>query len=303
MALLRNLLLLIVITGVSACGADKSPASDQTHIFVSILPLKYFVERIGGDNVNVHVMVGPGQSPETFEPLPKQLSMLSNAQLYFGIDVPFERVWLPKIRAMRADLNVVNLAEHTALSTKEVHRHAQESEQHGHANDPHIWTSPREARLIAAEIEAELRQLLPAESDQIKARYAMLDRELLELDNTIKHVLSEWRGSGEFVVMHPAWGAFAEDYGLEQIAIEDEGKSPSAQALQLLLARLKKESIRWVFIQPQHSQRMAMTVATSIGAEIEVLDPLAENYIDNMKNVAQRLALAMRAQAAAQRGH
>jgi zinc transport system substrate-binding protein len=98
-------------------------------------------------------------------------------------------------------------------------------------------------------------------------------------------------------------GCFPEDYGLEQIAIEDEGKSPSAQALQLLLARLKKESIRWVFIQPQHSQRMAMTVATSIGAEIEVLDPLAENYIDNMKNVAQRLALAMRAQAAAQRGH
>ena len=118
-------------------------------VFVSILPQKYFVERIGGDQVKVEVMVNPGESPATFNPNPKKMSLLSQAKLYFSIGVPFETIWIDRIQSIHSNLQFVPLHDeaHDKSGTDQGHGHPS---RHSHgSSDPHIWTSPAKVKLIA----------------------------------------------------------------------------------------------------------------------------------------------------------
>ncbi len=253
--------------------------TDQLQVFVSILPQKYFVQRIAGDTVKVEVMVGPGQSPETYEPSPKQLVKLSAADVYFSIGVPFEKAWMSRLSSVNHDLEIVDVS---APATNFYDDQAIE--------DPHIWVSPVLAKLIAEQIMETLIRIDHGNASIYRANYYAFAEELDNLDKEIRKMLGDWVGKGVFLVMHPAWGYFAKTYGLEQIAIEYEGKSPGAKSLQSLIRRAKEEKINTVFVQEQHSSRLAKTVASALGAKIVRLDPLAGNYIENLRKVAAALA-------------
>ena len=256
-------------------------------VFVSIAPQKYFVERIGGKEVEVEVMVKAGESPATFNPNPKKMSRLANAKLYFSIGVPFEKIWLPRIKAIQPDLKFISLNQNFSAHIGSEYSHP---EKHSHEEgDPHIWTSPSHVKIIAAEIEAALSKEKPDRADIFKNNNISLNRGLDKLDQEIRDILAKGNNRS-FMVFHPAWSYFADAYGLEQISIEHQGKEPGPRALQEIINKGKKLKIKVIFVQKQFGLSIAEKVAKMIGATVQVMDPLAENYIENMRQTAKAIS-------------
>lgn len=275
--------------------------ADTVRAFASILPLKHFVDRVGGEHVRVGVMVGPGQSPHTYELSPKQMAALAEAEVYFAIGMPFEDVWLDRIAADNPTLQIVDVRDGVAPQAFEgetaTHHHAHPGNHAGHGGaargDPHIWTDPRRVQIIAKNILDTLRALDPVHDSQYEANFLKFVDELKRLDNDIRLRL-EPKKERRFMVFHPAWGYFAKAYGLQQIPIETEGKEPGAKALAQVIDQAKAQGIRVIFVQEQFSRRNAEAVARAIGGRVIAVDPLAENYTENLRLVAETFAEVMK---------
>jgi zinc transport system substrate-binding protein len=298
---LAALLLALLVGPVAAREGAEVPL----HVFVSVLPLQTFVERVGGDRVVVKTLVLPGQSPATYDPTPKQIAALADADLYVRVGVPFERAWMPRIRAANPHMAMLDLRDGLPLRATEAHDHDAEGDAahaapRPHASpagdadrrdalDPHIWTSPRLVRHMAAAIRDTLSRLDPDGAAAYAARQAAFDAELAALDRELADTLAHL-DSRRFLVFHPAWGYFADAYGLTQIPIEREGKSPGARRLTALIEQARAEGARVVFVQPQFDRRAAQRVARAIGGRVEAMDPLAPDYAANLRRVAALIA-------------
>ena len=250
-------------------------------IFVSITPQKYFVERIGGNDVKVEVMVKPGESPATFNPNPKKMSRLANSKLYFSIGVPFERIWISRLKAIQPDLKFISLNQNLGLKIK--------SGYSQNKKDPHIWLSPVLVKNMVTEIEVALSKEKPEREKFFKINHTALAQELDMLDQEIRDILANGK-TRSFMVFHPAWSYFAEAYGLEQISIEHNGKEPGPRSLQEIINRGKKSNIKTIFVQKQFGLSVAKNIAKMIGATIQEMDPLAENYFENMRKTAKAIS-------------
>ncbi len=274
-------------------------------VFVSIAPQKYFVEKIGGDLVEVAVMVQPGASPATYEPKPRQMVALAKTDIYFAIGVPFEATWLKKIAAANTKMRVV----HTEADIQKVamishHQHEEEAEQHqgktGHRKnrhlikDPHIWLSPPLVMQQARNILNGLLALDKANTSSYEANYRSFILEITDLDLELKRILETDGDHHEFIVFHPSWGYFARAYGLKQIPIEMEGKEPKPAELQYLIQYGREHGIKAVFVQPQFSWQAAQTIAHSLGGQIILVDPLAPDWKKNLQEVAVKFQTALR---------
>jgi zinc transport system substrate-binding protein len=255
-------------------------------VFVSIVPQKYFVERIGGEQVKVEVMVKSGESPATFNPNPKKMSLLSQAKLYFSIGVPFETIWIDRIQSIHPNLQVVPL--HDKVGTV----HEQDSHHSHTTGDPHIWTSPAKVKIIAQKIKDTLTRSKPENEKHFEANLQAFFNDLDLLDKDIRTILAK-SNNRRFMVFHPAWTYFAEDYGLEQIAIEHEGKEPGARTLQKTIEEGKRLGIKVIFVQKQFSLSIAENIAKMIGATVREMDPLAEDYLGNMRRTATAISGAL----------
>jgi zinc transport system substrate-binding protein len=267
-------------------------AAEPLRVFVSILPQKYLVERVGGERVEVSVMVGPGQSPATFEPGQRQMSALEHAAVFFRVGMPFEAVWLPRVRAANPHMAIVDQREGLPLRNDAAgHGHDHGSGPYA-GKDPHVWTSPRLVRAMAAQVGDTLARLDPGAATAYTARLQSLLADLDTLDAGIRRTLAGLEGR-RFLVFHPTWGYFAQEYGLEQVAIEHEGKEPGARFLARLIDESRGQGIRAVFVQRQFSRTTAEAVARAIGARVIELDPLAEDYPANMRHVARTFREAL----------
>ena len=261
-----------------------SPATpdDVLRVYVAIKPLQYLVERVGGPEVTVETLVRPGQEPETYEPTVRQVAGLSEAGIFFGVGLPLESVWrrqLPKASDRRPLW--VNLSQ--GLESGEGNSGV------ARGRDPHVWLSPANAQRMAVTIAGALAELAPDRSHRFQANAGKLVADLKALDYEITAILKQ-SGVRSFMVFHPAWGYFAREYGLRQIAIESEGKEPGPKALTQVIDTARKEGIHTVFVDPSHSARLAATVAAAIGGETRALDPLAYDYIHNLRDVARAIA-------------
>lgn len=261
-------------------------------VFVSVAPEKTFVTRVGGQRVQVAVMVQPGSSPHTYEPTPRQIAALADSDLYFRIGVPFERSWMQRIRSMNPRMKVVDLREGLSPHNGADHRHP--GAEHGASHqDFHIWTSPRRVIAMAARIRDALTDLDPAGASAYEANYQAFAVDLRTLDAEIRGLLAG-SSSRRFLVFHPAWDYFADEYGLQQIAIEVGGKTPGAAALGRLIEWAKREEIHTIFVQRQHSSAPALAVAQALDARIIRVDPLAEDYAASLLHLARSLREALR---------
>ncbi|MES0364092.1 MAG: zinc ABC transporter substrate-binding protein, partial [Desulfobacteria bacterium] len=254
--------------------------------FVSIVPQKYFVEKIGGDLVDVSVMVLPGNSPATYEPRPKQMVALSRAGLYYAIGVPFEKVWLEKIVAP----NIKMLLVHTEEGIEKKSMKA--DKPHG-IKDPHVWLSPPLVMVQARNILRGLLKVDPANSSVYEANYKKFIMELVDLDAELRLIFLG-KERARFMVFHPAWGYFARAYDLEMVPIESEGKEPKPADLQRLIGKAKEYGIDVVFVQPEFSSKSAGIIAREIGGQTVFANPLALDWARNLKEVAARFKAALR---------
>ena len=283
-------LLLIALT--AGCRSEPEAADGRIKVFVSIRPQVYFVDKIGGAAVSVEALVGPGQNPVTYEPTPGQMTRLSNSTLYFRIGVPFEEGWIEKIASANRSMRIVDLRERVPMREMVSHWHrpgrAKERSSKG-TKDPHIWLSPTRVKFMAATIYHELLKEDRGRKDYYENNLALFHRELDLLDQEIREILKPLTRR-VFIVYHPSWGYFAEDYGLHQIPIETEGKEPSGKYLRDLIALAKEEGIGIVIVQKQFNQKPARALASSIGGKVVQIDPLDGDYSNNLRNLATVLA-------------
>lgn len=279
---------------VLLCLALPAAAAQPLTVAVSIPPQAWLLERLGGPELRVVVMVPPGRSPHTYEPTPKQLAALSQARLYLSIGMPFEAVFLPRLQAKLPGLQVVSLIAGLKLRRLESHRHAGQADDHAiGAPDPHVWLSPRRARALAANAAAALMAADPARTPLYRANLGRLDAELQSLDAELARTLAPLKGRTIFVY-HPAYGYLTDDYGLKQEAVELEGKEPGPRRLAALIAEAKAEGVRVIFVQPQFPKATAAALARAIGGVVVPLDPLAADYLHNLREVAAKIAGALR---------
>ncbi|TVO72516.1 metal ABC transporter solute-binding protein, Zn/Mn family [Sedimenticola selenatireducens] len=270
--------------------AEAAPLS----VTVTILPQKFFVERIGGEHVQVSVLVGPGQSPETFEPLPRQMAVLSGSSLFHRIGVPFEDVWMEGLRSTYPELVFLDAREGVSLREMEAaggHHHDDDA-HHAHAGaDPHIWLDPANVRIMIDHLRDQLITLDPQHAADYRENHTRFSNELAQLEQSIRVQLGPMKGR-KFMVFHPSWGYFADAFQLKQLPIENEGKESGARTLMRLIDQARHESIRVIFVQQQFSTRQAEALANAINGQLVTLDPLAESYFDNMRKVASAISEA-----------
>jgi len=283
----------LAVLAASCGGKGREEASGKVRVFVSIEPQACFAERVGGAHVEVHVLVPPGQSPETYDPTPQQLAGLAEAQVYFRIGVPFERALARKIQATMKGLEIVDTREGiTLLPMAEGHAHEEPGEEG--QRDPHIWLDPMLVKVQAATMARALAKLDPAHAADYEKNVAAFDADLDAANARIGAELAPLKGR-QFFVFHPAFGYFAHAYGLKQVAVEEEGKAPSARQLGALIEKAKKEGAKTIFVEPQFSQRSAEAIAQAIGGDVVPLDPLARDYIANLEQMAAAIKKALEA--------
>lgn len=285
---MRRFLLLSLLIGIllSACLSETQKPKEKV-IFVSIMPLKYFADKIVGDIYKVEVTVPPGAGPETYSPTPKQMMLLGEATAYFSIGyLGFEQTWLENFKSTNPNLQVFITSKRIDL--------IKDGEQHeGHAHlqgvDPHIWSSPKAACLIAQNIFDGMIQIDPTNGDTYRKNFNNLLIEIGRVDSTVNQLISKATAK-KFIIFHPALGYFARDYGLEQLSIEFEGKVPSPKHLQTIIEASKSENIKCVLIQKEFDKENAEIIAKETGSKIIVIDPLDYNWPEQMISIAEKLS-------------
>lgn len=273
------IMLLVLLAGCQAGQETARPTTsdgktDKLIVFVSVLPQADFVKQLGGDKVEVNVMMPPGANEHNYEPDSGQLKALSQADLYIKVgSLPFEDAWMERLTAANKDMLVVDSSKSIELID----------------DNPHIWLSPRLVKLQAKGITAAMVKLDPKNQDYYQQRNESFLKQLDSLDQEMVKTLQGVKGKS-FLVYHPAWGYFARDYGLKEIGIEEHGKEPGAGEMSRIIDYAKQNHIKTVFASTQHSTRSAEAVAAELGGKVVVLDPLPTNYVDNMRQVATIMA-------------
>ena len=284
--LLAGMMLILTSLSLAGCAGKENTESKKPIVAVTIVPEKTFVEAVCGNLAEVVVMVPPGNSPENYEPNPKQMTQFAKAKVFFAIGVQTEDTnILPKI-GNNKDLKIVKLQEEVAKVYPE--RNIAPGER-----DPHIWLSPKRAKIMVEVIAREMGKIDPANKEQYeknaKAYLAELDGLDKDIQKTLEHVANR-----KFVVFHPAFGYLASDYNLQMYALEEEGKEATPQSMKAVIDLAKKENIKAIFYQAEISSKQAQAFADEIGGKTVKLEPLAANYIENYKNMVKLMAEVMK---------
>lgn len=302
---MRKTILLCIAFILALSWSSLSFAGNKPSVFVSILPQKYFVEQIAGDLVNVEVMVKPGASPATYEPKVSQMKKLAASEIYFAVGVPFEQAWLERIAGVNSQMKIVRTDANIKKLAMEEHHHDEDGdshEEHGHDDhpggegeglDPHIWLSPQLVKQQVTVLCASLIELLPEHATLFESNLARFKKQIDDLDIELREILTG-KENFRFMVFHPSWGYFAENYKLIQVPIEIEGKGPKSSQLRQLILFARDEGIKVIFAQPQFSTKSAKLVAREIDGQVITVDPLAEDWLTNMKVVAEKFRDAIK---------
>ena len=286
----KTLLILISLILLFACNL-KETEQQKTQITVSILPQKFFIEKIAPGKFNINVMIPPGASPASYDPTPQQMKDLSESVIYFRIGyIGFEMAWINNIQQTNKDLHIVEPPNDLELISEKTHSH--EDHIHEGGIDPHIWLSPRSVEKIIRTIYNELIRIDPENQSNYEENYHKFLSEIQDLNKIITESLQNLKNR-KFLIFHPALTYYARDYDLIQIPMELEGKNPTPEHLKEIIDIANRDSIRVILIQKQFDQENAFTVAKEINGTIIQIDPLAYDWLENMEEITRSLKEAL----------
>ena len=270
-----------------SCHMPADSDAKKRVLTVSIEPVRYLAEQIGGDLFQVNCMVPQGSSPETYEPTPRQMLDVVGSEAYLRVGpIEFEQVWLPRLRENAPHMEVVDLSEGVEFIYT---THSHGNHRHEGVSDPHIWTSPANVRLMAHNLYRALCRLAPEDSSAIFRRWQRLDSVVVETDRRIRTMLSSPEASKIFMLYHPSLGYFARDYGLCSYCLEEDGKEPSPSRLKTVTDEALHHGIKVIFIQRGFDKRSAEAVAHAVGARVVEIDPLGYDWPAVMIRIAEAL--------------
>lgn len=273
-------ILLMPLLFVCGCISPDNGSSEKILVATTIEPLADFVRQVGGERVDVMVLVPPGAEPHTFEPTPSQMARISKADLYVmnGAGLEF---WMDRLLLVNSKMTLVDSSRGIALITES-----------GKETDPHIWVSLRNAETQVSNICDGLVSVDPSGKDYYlagKDRYLQKLQALYE--NQSKAFAQKSRKI--FIVHHPAWTYFARDFGLQQVPLMENEKEPGPRYLGEVIDLARKNNISTVFVEPEYNPKTAEVIAREMNASIVVLDPLAGNYLENMGYAGEKIAESM----------
>jgi ABC-type Zn uptake system ZnuABC Zn-binding protein ZnuA/ABC-type lipoprotein release transport system permease subunit len=295
---LACLLLSLALTG---CGTQSTARADVPEIAVSIEPLRYFAEKIAGDKYAFFPIVPAGQSPESYDPSPREILRAGKSRACFHIGrLGFEQNLVASISENNAGTHVFDLSEGADFHAADDHapQHDDTADTgtaagflcRGHGGrDPHIWTSFEGARTISANIFKALSALDKENHDYYQSNYRQLTDELEAMENSLHEELKDI-ACRSFIIYHPALTYFSREFGLKQYSIENEGKEPSPAFLRQLIEAAKSGNVNVVFVQPEFDRRHAEQIAREIGAVTVVIDPLDYRWDGQIRRIAKALA-------------
>lgn len=289
--------MLVSIMSLSACSTvnkqtvrttqtkSTDPGANKPIVAVSIVPEATFVHKVAGDLVDVVTLVPPGDDPEDYAPTPQIMEQFSQAQLYFSIGVPTEKTNILPKASLNKHLQMVNLAQ--AASQQYPERQFSDG-----SRDPHVWMSPKRAVVMVQTISDRLSAIDPVHKATYQKNAAQYIKKLKALDQNIQQKLKNLK-QRTFIVYHPAFGYFAEEFGLHMISLEVEGKDATPQHLQQVIDDAKKQNIKVIFYQAEISSKQAQEFANELNGKAIQVSPLAPDYINNLKTVANTFAQGM----------
>ena len=280
---LTLIIILIIITavilGYLADGRNNiEPTSNKIGVAVSIGPEVEFVKAVGGDKVDVTLMVPATADVHTYEPLPSQLSKVAHARMYVavGSSIEFENNYLDKLRASNPSMLVVNASEGIQLIPN--------TAENGGTMDPHIWLSPRNAKIMVNNIYQGLVRVDP----ENQAYYQMnRDHYLEKLNELDKNTKEQLKGRTKpILIYHPAFAYYARDYNLTMIGVMTSDEEPSPQRMAMMVDTARENGIKVVYLEPQYDPKFMNALASQIGGQVILVSDLNESYLNNMKNIA-----------------
>jgi zinc transport system substrate-binding protein len=276
----------LILLGVVALAAG---AAERPVVFVSISPQAWLVKRLAGESVEVQTLLSAGGNPHTFEPGARQVKKLSDATLYLTVGMPFEAALVSRASRLNPGLSVAGMdAGMAKLGGGTAHDHDAPGHVCSAEGDPHIWLSPRLFCAMASNTVTALDRVFPQWHPAFVTNLACTVAEIQESDRAVRAAV---RGASVKVwaAYHPSWSYFAEDYGLTLLVIEKDGKAPPARHLAEVIGRARAAGVKVVFAEPQYDSRPAQTVAKQVGARLETLDPLQEDWPALMRELAEKL--------------
>lgn len=290
--------IMLVVTLLACAGCkENNTSSDKLGVCVSILPQAEWVKAIGGDKVDVTVMIPPGASPHVYEPTASQMKAMTNSEIYaaVGSGIEFELNFLGKLLEINPGILLVDCSQGVQLIEVEEHQHGEEHpDEHNNSYDPHIWLSLTNTGIMATNICNGIVATDPDNEEYYKQNLNQYLNELDEMHQTFKQGFSNLVNR-VFIIQHPSMGYFARDYGLIQIAAEEGGSDATIQSMVNVIEQAKQNQVKIIFVSPQFPPNVADAVAREIEGTVEPLDTLAENYCENMQNIFDLMHGAMAA--------
>ncbi len=259
----------------------------KVNVVVSILPQKSFVQAIGKNLVNISVMVKPGDSPHTYEPKPSQMRDIAKADIYFAIGVEFENAWLPRFANQNKNMKIIDTSKGIK---KEMMPTFTGKEISTGEKDPHVWTAPQNIKIIAKNIYNALAKEDSENAKIYKKNYEKFILHVELVNKEVKNILKDTPKNSKFMVFHPSWGYFAREYGLVQLPIEIEGKTPKPKSLIKIIQIAKKDNVKAIFTQPEFSPKIANQIAKDLNIKVIKATPLNPNWEGNLINFAKAIA-------------
>jgi zinc transport system substrate-binding protein len=274
-------LFLILMVSCNQTGSN----SGRKIITVSIPPFKYFIDKIGGGDFMVNIMVPAGANPHIYEPVPGQIANLRKSVAYVSDGfLGFEMTWLDRFYETNRSMKKLSLGQNIDLIKPVGHSDS----EHVEGADPHYWVSPKCALIIASSVKLLLIELSPEKKDIYELNYEALIKSISVIDRKAEELFSGYRNKS-FMIFHPTLGYLARDYGLKEIAVENEGKEPNPSSLKKLIDIGKAEKIRIIFVQREYDTKNARAIADETGAVLETIDPLSENWEESVQQIIASL--------------
>jgi len=256
-----------------SCNQTGSYSGEKI-ITVSIPPFKYFIDAIGGNDFKVNIMVPAGANPHIYEPVPEQITNLRKSVAYVSDGyLGFEMTWLDRFYETNPHMRRLSLGQNIDLIKPVGNTESGNVE----GADPHFWVSPLCALKMADAIKSLLTDINPDKREKYELNYSNLVKSINDLDSKARELYSG-NSNRSFMTFHPTLGYLARDYGLNQIAVEKEGKEPTPSSMKELIDIGKAEKINVIFVQREYDTKNARAIAAETGAVLEIIDPLSENW-------------------------
>ncbi len=281
---------------------QKKVEKHKVAVLVAVDPIAYLVERVGGERTTVATLTPQGKDPESFAPTPKQLADVAASRVFFRVGLPIEERFAQNVSSIAPDVETVDLR--VGLATlPNPHLHADEEENlhdehYEHMEDsldPHVWTSPANVRVMIVKIAETLVAIDPKGAESYRSNALEFDKELAALQEEVSRRLAPYKGRA-FVVFHPAYGYFAREFGLTQLAVESEGKAPRPRQLEELVERIREDSVQKLIVQPEFNRSSALVVADAVGATLVEHSPLIKDYFEEIRSLTDDVVGAFASQ-------